>query len=82
MFPMSPTFLTLTMAPIFNMAFFWHLFLEDLTFVKNFKIQKFFHILEKQTPKKILLPKNKFKMAAKFKMAYKTKFDKKDAFYV
>jgi hypothetical protein len=28
-------------APIFDMAFFWHLFLEALAFVKNFKIQKF-----------------------------------------
>jgi hypothetical protein len=33
------------------MAFFWHLFLEALPFVRNFKMQKL-HFLEEQTPKK------------------------------
>jgi hypothetical protein len=30
---------------------FWHLFQEALAFVKNFKMQKFLHILEEQTQK-------------------------------
>jgi hypothetical protein len=57
------------------MAFFGHLFLEALAFVRNFKMQNFLHFLEEKTQKKkkILLPKNKFKMAAKFKTT-KTKF--------
>jgi hypothetical protein len=37
---------------IFNIVFFWHLFLEALAFVRNFKMQKFWHFLEKQNPKK------------------------------
>jgi hypothetical protein len=35
------------------MAFFWHLFLEALAFVRNFKMQNFLHFLEEQTPKEI-----------------------------
>jgi hypothetical protein len=34
------------------MAFFWHLFLDALAFVKNFKMHIFLHFLEEQTPKK------------------------------
>jgi hypothetical protein len=51
-------------------------FSRSFAFVRNFKMQIFLHTLEEQTKKKfkILLPKNKFKMAAKFKMATKTKF--------
>jgi hypothetical protein len=41
------------MAPIFNMAFFWHLFLEALAFVRNFKMQKNLHFLEEKLKKKI-----------------------------
>jgi hypothetical protein len=41
----------------FNMAFFWHFFLEALTFVRNFKMQKFLHILEEQTNQKFFCPK-------------------------
>jgi hypothetical protein len=66
------------MEPIFNMAFSWHLFLEALAFVRNFKMQYFLQNLEDQSQKKkkykIFLPQNKFKMVAKFKMATKTKF--------
>jgi hypothetical protein len=39
------------LAPIFNMAFFWHLFLEALAFVRNFKMQKFLHFLEEKIQK-------------------------------
>jgi hypothetical protein len=47
------------MAPILNMAFFFtNLSIEDLTFVKNFKMLKLLHILEEQ-PLKKKLPKNK-----------------------
>jgi hypothetical protein len=35
------------------MAFFFHLFLEALAFVRNFMMQKFLHILYQQTPRKI-----------------------------
>jgi hypothetical protein len=34
------------------MAFFRHLFLEALAFVRNFKMQNFLHFLEEQTQKK------------------------------
>jgi hypothetical protein len=64
------------MALIFNMAFFWHLFLEALAFVRNFKMQNFLHFLEEKTQKKnkkFCCQKRKFKMAAKFKTT-KTKF--------
>jgi hypothetical protein len=40
------------MAPIFNMAFFWDLFLEAMAFVRNLKMQNFLHFLEEQTQKK------------------------------
>jgi hypothetical protein len=33
--------------------FFWHLFLEALAFVRNFKMQKFLHFLEGKTKTKI-----------------------------
>jgi hypothetical protein len=36
------------------MAFFWHLFLDALAFVKNFKMHIFLHFLEEQTPKKYI----------------------------
>jgi hypothetical protein len=39
------------MVPVFNMAFFFAFFLEALAFVRNFKMLKFLHILEEQTPK-------------------------------
>jgi hypothetical protein len=45
------------MAPIFNIAFFWHLFLGALIFVRNFYMLKCLHILEEQTQKKIVAEK-------------------------
>jgi hypothetical protein len=52
------------------MAFFWHLFLEALAFVRNFKMQKFLHFLEKQTPKK-----NKKKCCQKFNSKWRPKLN-------
>jgi hypothetical protein len=57
------------MAPIFNHGdFIWHLFLGALIFVRNFKMQKYLHILKEQTKKQYVAQKTEFKMAAKLKM--------------
>jgi hypothetical protein len=66
---------------------FWHLFLEALAFVRNFKMQKFLHFLEEQTPKKNLknvvknLIQNGRYMATKTRFTcknYKSSFFKKN----
>jgi hypothetical protein len=35
-------------------VFFWHLFLEAVGFVRNFKMQNFLHFLEEKTKKNML----------------------------
>jgi hypothetical protein len=58
------------MAPIFIMEIFFvdATFCKSLKFVRNFKLQKFLHILEEQTQnkhKKFCCQKTKFKMLVK-----------------